>query len=165
MSRQTRTLLLMLVFALGGVSALAYMAHRYGQMLEHAEDDPRAATDAPESVDVENFVAVRRAIKESIDARRGGPVDAALIRVARGSALALASVLIASTNCCAVIAVAGSIVAIIVCRMTDTSTPVTAPCLINRLISSPPAPAPADGMSPSAREIYPACRRGLYHGI
>jgi hypothetical protein len=73
----TRTLLILLVLAVGGVTSLAFLAYRYTRLVENG------ATFRGETARrVEAFIAVREAMCEEIDSWPGGsPRPAALILV------------------------------------------------------------------------------------
>jgi hypothetical protein len=108
MSQQSRILLILAVFALGGVSALALLANRYAKALEgHGGTQPRSAPAvsrssgpaAPEPrwkrdarnralVQVDSFIAVRERIRAEIDRRGGELSGAADFTSARTRALA-----------------------------------------------------------------------------
>ena len=89
MSLQTRTLVIMLVMAVGAVVALGYMAQRYGRLLEPGirtggGTRPADVAIRPEEApaQVEGFLAVREAMRAEIDAATDeAPDPDALLRV------------------------------------------------------------------------------------
>ena len=62
MSRQSRTLLVLVGLGLIGLSLLAYMAHRYGKIAERRGPEIEQAL-----AQVERFIVVRRAMRLSLD--------------------------------------------------------------------------------------------------
>lgn len=78
MSRESRTLAIVLGMALAALAALGYVADRYGRMIgSRASGKP---------ADVEAFIVVRKAMREAIPAG-DGPPDAAALKVVRDRAL------------------------------------------------------------------------------
>jgi hypothetical protein len=77
MLRPARTLLILLVVAVGGVSALGYLAYRYTRLIE---GEVTSGEDAVRRVDA--FIAVRRAMRREIDSwHDAGPRPETLILV------------------------------------------------------------------------------------
>jgi hypothetical protein len=88
MSRQTRTLLVLLVLGLCGTVVLALMAHRYLRLLGPPGGGGGAVA-AAALADVDAFIEVRRTVREALDARaRATDSDLARVQAARDRALA-----------------------------------------------------------------------------
>ena len=84
MPNATRTILLLVVLAVGGLWALGYTAQRYARLLHTSAETAEDATRR-----VEGFVRVRRAMLREIVTWEDGSVDAEALRRARDRALAL----------------------------------------------------------------------------
>ena len=69
MNKPARILLILLVLAIGGVSALGFLAQRYGRLVEAG-----AVVSSEELArQVEGFIAVRRAMRREIDSWSDAP--------------------------------------------------------------------------------------------
>ena len=85
MGQPTRTLLILLALALGGISALAFMAQRYARVVD-ARGGPSVER---ELARVDGFIAVRSAMQREVRSwGRGGPRAEAL-KLARDRGLLL----------------------------------------------------------------------------
>lgn len=93
MSREARILLVLLLMALGAVGVLGMMANRYDGVLEaRAGGADAAGSIRPEEAPaaVEGFIAVRRAMRERVDASPESPPDRDALARVRLAALAAA---------------------------------------------------------------------------
>jgi hypothetical protein len=101
MSRETRTILVLLAVSLLGISALALMAHRYGKLLEHRtrpsgappaslSTQPRTSpTWTPDGAQasVDTFIEVRRDMRRELSAESERRPRGRTVREARQRAL------------------------------------------------------------------------------
>ena len=86
MPNPTRVLVLLLLLALGGVSTLAFMAHRYARIVER-----RGGTEAARQADrrVVAFIAVRQSMGQALRAATDAAAVPAELERARSRALAV----------------------------------------------------------------------------
>jgi hypothetical protein len=84
MHSPARTLLILLFLAVGGVSALAFVAYRYAQVIETDSSVPAEAVRR-----VESFIRVRTAMRREIDSWGGSGPRQRELTLVRDRALAL----------------------------------------------------------------------------
>ncbi len=87
MSTQTRTLLFLAVFAVGGVTVLSMMAQRYAKILQ--EDN---SVDAAVRDDVESFLEIRRSIHAVVTRSAERPDLGRQVRAARDRAVSFSKI-------------------------------------------------------------------------
>ena len=85
MHNPNRTLLIMIVVAVGGVCALGYGAQRYARIL----DGGQAASAKQTTGDVDGFVEVRRAMRREIDSWSEGASRREALVLARDRAMVM----------------------------------------------------------------------------
>jgi hypothetical protein len=84
MHSQSRTILILLVLAIGGVSALAFIAYRYTRVLDEGTVSTEEAVRQ-----VEAFIRVRGGMMREIASWEGGAYSREALAVVRDRALAL----------------------------------------------------------------------------
>jgi len=84
MHSPTRTLLILLFLAVGGVSALTFVAYKYARVIETASSAPAEAVGR-----VDSFIRVRTAMRREIDSWGGSGPRQRELSLARDRALAL----------------------------------------------------------------------------
>ncbi len=87
MSTQTRTLLFLAVFAVGGVTVLSMMAQRYAKILQEDHSVDSAVRD-----DVESFIEIRRSILTVASRSAGSPELGRQVRAARDRAVSFSKI-------------------------------------------------------------------------